>query len=84
MIQIPDNPRYTANSERCTGDQMPCVVCGKPITVWRWAVRLVDGGTMIGTDEDAVADPEGDLGYYPIGSDCLKKHPEIKPYAVKQ
>jgi hypothetical protein len=25
-------------------------------------------------------DPGADLGCYPIGADCLRRHPELRPY----
>lgn len=83
MIEIPVHPKYSENSERCTGDDSPCVVCGKPVKRWRKMVRVVNGGNYIGTDADAAIDPMADLGYHPIGVDCLRQHPDIKPYAVE-
>lgn len=81
MIPIPVHPNYFMNRER-HGDAYPCVVCGRKCHNPRWGVRVVSGGGYIGTDEDANADPGGDLGIYPIGGDCLREHPEIKPYAI--
>lgn len=44
------------------------------------------GGYVAVTKAEGVrlnADPKtagGDPGGYPIGADCLKKHPELRPY----
>lgn len=82
MIEIPHHPNYSKNQERITGDAYPCVVCGKAVTrpnpkqVRMWL------GTALVTDAEAEAlnDPASDMGYYPIGNDCLRKHPELRPY----
>jgi hypothetical protein len=47
-------------------------------------VRLHGGGLLIVTEEEAATMAENeDLGGYPIGADCLRRHPEVKPYAVR-
>jgi hypothetical protein len=85
MVEIPYNPNRIKNQEqRENKDAYPCIVCGKAAGKSPWMVRVVNGGTDIGTDEEGDADPSSDLGYYPIGTDCLRKHPEVKPYAKKQ
>lgn len=84
MIEIPTHPNYSKNSDRCPANYMPCVVCGKGInpesrrTKW---VHVHNGGTHLVTEEEAATMNEAaDLGNYPIGNDCLKKHPELKKY----
>lgn len=89
MIEIPYYTKLYAMNEKKYGanDGSHCVVCNKPVdtdkktTYW---VRIVGGGGWIGTHEEADANPEFDLGCYPVGSDCLKRHPEIQPYADKR
>lgn len=81
MIQIPYHPNFSTNRDRCKDDELPCVVCGKGVKTPKNWVRIVNGGTWIGTAAEGDAEPAADLGYYPVGSDCLRKHPEIKEYA---
>lgn len=83
MIEIPDHPNYHDNAEKCEGDEQPCVVCGKPVTGDNVAyVHVVGGGGYLALPDDEF-DEAGDCGAYPIGAGCLKKHPELKPYAQK-
>ena len=59
----------------------PCLVCGKPCTddgkaVWVW---LHEGGSvLVDREEGERLNREGrgaaDLGGYPIGPDCFRKH----------
>jgi hypothetical protein len=35
-------------------------------------------------DHADTQDPGGDMGGCPIGSDCLRKHPEFKPYTLSE
>jgi hypothetical protein len=64
------------------------VVCGKGIyrakvrkyvRVW-WSTHIVNRieAAKLRLDEGE----GGDLGYYPIGPDCLRQHPELKEYTV--
>lgn len=80
MIPIPFHPRFSENLEKVKHDQLPCVVCGKSIKTPRRWVRVVNGGCWIGTPADAIDNPAADMGYFPIGSDCLRNYPEIKQY----
>ena len=84
MIDIPYHKDYSKNQEKCTGDDYPCAVCGKPVKTPKYMVRVVGGGGMIGTDADAEVDLSADLGYYPIGQDCLRNNPVLRDFAVKQ
>lgn len=70
---------------RCSGDDWPCVICGRGIknaeTKSRW-LHLVDGGMHFlrpGVDWD---DDASDLGSHPIGADCLKKRPWLRPFVT--
>jgi hypothetical protein len=72
----------------------PCLVCGAPVKKGSGVmVHLHMGGGTIVTQEEAAAwearcaaDPEwtsdsGDLGGYPIGPACYRKHKKVlKPY----
>lgn len=82
MIQIPTHPNYHENAEKC-GDDYPCVVCGKPVrSKKRKMVHLWWGTHLVTNEEAGELDPAGDMNLYPIGNDCLRNHPEIKPYVV--
>jgi len=83
MIPIPFSPDYSRNASRAPTGTMPCAVCGRPIKdgAWAYAVRIVNGGNAIGTDAEGDAEPAADLGLYPLGRDCLRAHPELRPYA---
>jgi len=55
----------------------------------RYLVNLHGGGTVLVTDEEQVEWNDAgrsaeDLSGYPLGSDCLRNYPELKPYAYKQ
>lgn len=68
-------------------DGYPCVVCGKRIARPRWMVHLHKGGSHIVTaaeaaELNAAGHEGGDMGAYPLGTDCLRRHPRLKPYAV--
>jgi len=84
MITVPKHPDYSKNSAK-PSEHYPCVVCGKPASNPRYMVHLHNGGSTIVTEDEAEQlDPAGDMSLYPLGSDCLKKHPELKPYAQDQ
>lgn len=90
MIEIPYTDDHTRNQERTNmAEAMPCIVCGRAVKQLKtaWCVRVFWGSHIV-TDEEAVAiiakeGDGGDLCYYPIGPDCLRRHPELQPYAVR-
>lgn len=88
-IKIPAYDREQYWKNRGDGDKsnhLPCVVCGKqiPLKKARYWVHLHDGGALIVTDAEASEMPENaDMGVYPVGSDCLRRYPEIKPYVKR-
>ncbi len=82
-FQIPtDNWNDAASGRGQAG--LPCVVCGKAIEHPTYEVECVDGSTswcvIPGTADVSDA---GYMGYHPVGVGCLRKHPELKPYAVR-
>lgn len=82
LIEIPTSThRFT----RDTGEAYPCIICGKAVTSKHPKyLRVVEGGSYAVLPEfqgDYDGDP-GDLGFYPIGSECLRNHPELRPYAT--
>lgn len=83
MIKVPET-----NYKDYPGDGDFCFLCGKPVNSKAKMVRVIGGGSMIATTEEAEAliaeDPANeasDLYGKTIGPDCLRRHPEIKPYA---
>lgn len=70
---------YFKNFEGVSRFRGPCVICGKDVK---------HGHTLIvdmETDEaitEAEAKDRYDVGTQPIGSDCLRNHPELKSYVI--
>jgi hypothetical protein len=85
MIKIPQHPRYSENKDKFSKpNAQPCVVCGKAVTKPRWMVHVHDGGLSLVTEKEAkTMDESEDLGAYPLGNDCYRKHPELQPYASR-
>ena len=81
MIPLPRSPHYTS-SAYIADCEMPCAVCGKAVRNPKHWLRLVNGGSDVGTAAEGDANPSADLGYYPVGANCLRQHPELKPYAT--
>lgn len=87
MIEIPYNDKLIERNEKIYGcnDGTHCIICNKPVNTDKhpfW-VRIVDNG-YIGTADEGEAEPAADLGYYPIGRDCLKHHPELEQYVDRR
>lgn len=87
MIQVSKyiSPRY--DNSALTGDQQPCIICGKAIKNEKLAtwVHLHNGGASIVTEaEAATLNPAADCGLYPIGPTCAKKIPGVEAYAHAQ
>lgn len=86
MIAIPYSPNFTENMQRrnTNTDALPCAVCGKSVTQPRYWVHVHCGGAYIVTEEEAAElDTAADMGFFPLGSDCRRKHLELRPYAYK-
>jgi hypothetical protein len=60
-----------------------CYVCGMPVDTrnpdTRW-LRVVDGGNCA-AESGADIHPPADCGLQPIGPECLKKQPKLRPIA---
>jgi hypothetical protein len=84
MIEIPHTEKYWDRMLQPMRND-PCIVCGREITAKNPAMLwVVDGGGVAATREEAKdTDPAGDLGLHPIGSKCLKNHPELVPYVIQ-
>jgi hypothetical protein len=86
-IAIVPSTTYHRNAASPT-NHAPCVICGKEITTPQWHVRVHHGGGWIVTNERAEwlnshGREAADLYWHPIGADCLRRHPEYKPFAVR-
>lgn len=81
IMNVNWDKNYSAKNTK-TGE--PCAVCGKRIAEPKHYVRLFWGTTAVTEAEAqeiiAREGEGGDLLYYPVGSDCLKRQPELKPY----
>lgn len=86
MIAIPYSPHFSDNLSRKTDrDALPCAICGKAVTKPRWWVHVHCGGSHFVTeDEAATLDPAADMYSFPLGNDCYRKHPELKPYVMRE
>lgn len=85
MIKIPFSPDYSKNRHRYnqSDNNQPCIICGKLVKDQnnRYSVHVHNGGTYLVTEEEAAnLNDAGDCGMYPIGPDCLRQHPELRPY----
>lgn len=84
MIEIHMTDDRDKQVDRIKGNYLPCVVCGRAVKQEKYFIRVFYGATAV-TDSEAKAIIErdgsgGDLLYYPIGANCLRNHPELKPY----
>jgi hypothetical protein len=77
---IPFDENFARNMD-ATGSHgnNPCILCGRRCPKPRYKV-YVDSGfthllTMASFQQDA-----GEMGLFPVGMNCLCKHPEIQPY----
>ena len=83
------SPRYHKNVEKLTGSSYPCILCGSPCPNPKYYVWEHCGGGVVVTPEEggrlnANGESGADLGMQPIGDDCLRKHPELKPYLISE
>jgi hypothetical protein len=83
MIRIPEHKNFHQNADKCRGSVQPCAVCGKPCPTPKYYIHVGNGGGWAVTEEEAAADPAGDLGGYPVGADCWNKYPQLHPYGSK-
>lgn len=85
---IYSSTQYSKNTRNGrSDDKVPCVCCGRPTPLpIRNPVRLFYGNIIVTQEEaDKIIAEEGDggdMGFYAVGSECLKNHPELKPYVV--
>jgi hypothetical protein len=82
-MPIPRSKNYDRNIDQ--GGDHPCLVCGKSVqpVANTWWLRLDYAGAPNVIDHDAPDGAEAEMGCWPVGNDCLKRHPKLKPYAVQ-
>ena len=88
MLTIVQAPGYGENVRRSKGAVAPCVVCGRGVARPRYLVHVHEGGAAVVTEAEAEAlnragRAGADCGGYPIGADCLRAHPEYRPYVTR-
>jgi hypothetical protein len=92
MIEYVQNADHRQNEQRCKSGETPCAICGKGIKQGakvKW-IHIHDGGQYVVTEaeaavfdaEDKVQNVSSELGWWPVGNECMRKHPELKPYVV--
>lgn len=89
MTDVPYSPNYHRNKRRPVPararDALPCALCGLPVVNVRYEVHVHDGGGKLVTEEEAATmDPAADLGFHPVGPDCVRRHPELRPYLYER
>ena len=91
-VLSPKSASWSANYERyeaaCDPNMVPCVICGKPINakVARYWLHDIGGGRGLYLhpgDEDRYVPNGADMGNSPIGENCLRSRPELKPFATR-
>lgn len=84
MIKIPTSASYSKNYAGHSGEHEPCCVCGKAVKAPRHYLHMHCGGSHAVTEAEAATLPDNaDLGMQPVGADCLRKHPELRPYVTR-
>lgn len=87
MVDVDRNPdchEQEHRTRRAVGDGAydPCWICGRVVRNPKHWLHIHEGGAVAVTEAVAATlDPNADMGCYPIGTDCLKKHPELKAVA---
>jgi hypothetical protein len=84
MVDLINLPRPERRYEGDTGDWPTCIICGRPIKARPKYLHVVGGGTsvLLPADEGKYTSDAGDMYYHPVGTGCLKKHPQLKRYAI--
>lgn len=92
-LRLPNERAYerAGTGKHSLFSQEHCCICGKSVglkTEWLLATRETDGGfeSAIHHPEDAnPSERHGhDIWVAPIGSDCLRRHPEFKTFVLNR
>ena len=83
-ISVPKNPAPEKMKRARDADAYPCMICGIPVTKPKFECHLIDGGGIaLHPDEHEYQTNGGDVGFYPVGTDCLRRFPEMKPFVIR-
>lgn len=80
MIIVPSSPNRRKNLDRNGGSDKPCIVCGKAVKDSKHYIHLWNGSHAVLRAEIPALNPAGDTGHYPVGAECLRQYPELRPY----
>lgn len=87
MLLIPETKDKGRQAERVSGEaRWPCYVCGRAVnTKGKTHVWIEVGGGGLHAMLPGEADPSASdyMGFFPVGPDCFRAHPELKDYARK-
>ena len=76
-VPIVRSANYDRNAARGTDDDTPCLICGKGVKdPWPHVVRLSTSFEAL-SDAEAKANPEIDMGAFPVGRSCWRNHPQL-------
>jgi hypothetical protein len=85
MIEIKHNSDYHEQQSRYRyRGFLPCIVCGKEVTKPKYWLHVWYGTSAVLPSEIDGLEPGGDTGFYPIGTNCVRSHPELKEYVHKE
>lgn len=59
----------------------PCVLCGRGVRRPAGWLHVIDGGARYALPDVTTVDEGSDMGEWPIGPDCLRQHPALRPFA---
>jgi hypothetical protein len=70
--------KYNTRYEKVDGDLQDqlCIVCGRTTGDNASMVWIVEGGSSLATTDETNVDSAGDMGWWRIGSECIKSVPK--------
>lgn len=83
LIRLPESDYRDPNGGQ--GRYYPCVICNRDVKHPRYTLHVVDAGFhAVHPDDEPYDDGGSDLGYLPIGTECLRRFPQLKPYVHRE
>ena len=87
MFKLEQTPDHSRNADRVRGDdRLPCYICGRAINTTKknfYWLTVGGGGFDALLPAEVDANDAGFMGLQPIGADCLKNQPGLRPYATR-
>jgi len=76
-LEIPEGFNLFSEKYHNSQAKQPCAVCGREtgITTLSMGVIVAEGGSSLLHPDDEDTDPAGFMGWWAIGSECIKKVP---------